>query len=360
MVLGVMKINLLRPWIIFAIALVAAPVLAQESGSEEASPVGENESSTKAVEPEAATAAQRTIAPPPLPYAVSLPQVSSDRSNAVPPWSVPTQVPVTDLIGTAKKLKWVQTPVLFMPSRIRQDERRVLENAALVEAPLVWGMSGRLGADVTIDGAGEVISLKKGDLLPEVVILSDGKRDGRYTLYCTRNRIVQKEKGLNIIGAITNNIIDSLRDSQRCLQDTNSDGRLDLAVILGEGNVLIKAADISPIPFDMLIAEPIQGDGDKLAISMFRVGKKDVGLWLDVWMNGEKLMFTSLLSGTYDEKRNTQIRYTGFTSGTGAVMGVKFQVLEADPKTNEATLRWAPITNDPYHFIVIPRDAYTG
>ena len=292
---------------------------------------------------------------PPAPPPPAPPSARISRLTTPPPTDVmapypANQLAATNLIGREKKLEWFQAPAVFLPGLTEPGRERVVENTVLLRAPLHWAISARLKGDVTIAGVGDPIELKDGDILPQV-ILRDGRGfDDRFTLFCTRSRIHQKSSGLDIMGSIIN----SMKDAQWCLQDSDSDGTLDLAVVLAAGAPIKKAQDITPIPYEVRYGQQIPGDDSFVSFAFNHVGRKDVGLGLAVFQAGEAMVFDTLTSGVYRAKSQTMVRHRDVDEPTANILGIKFRVHYADRKENLAEIEWEPGQFNRSAIITIP------
>ena len=296
-------------------------------------------------------------APPPI-EAVQVPPPaprSFSRATSAPPTDVAApypanQLPATDLIGSEDKLKWFQSPAVFLPGLTEPGRERVVENTVLLRAPLHWAVSAKLGGDVTIAGIGDPVVLSAGDILPQVVLQKKRDLDDRFVLFCTRTRVHQKSSGLDIMGSILN----SMKDAQWCLQDSNSDGTLDLAVVLAAGAPIKKAQDITPIPYTVRYGQKIPGDDSFVAFSFDHVGRNDVGLGLTVIQAGEAMVFDTMRSGAYSARRQTMVRHRNVDAPTANILGVSFRVHHADRKENLAEIEWEPGQFNRSAIITIP------
>lgn len=340
-----------------AAGLTAAPLSAQSETPEPAE---------EAVE---VAPAPLVIPPPMIMLDVPRPPMRTvpDPRPAPPPPPPPiAQIPATDLPkGDLKsdpksgaKLEWQQSPVMFIPSSVKAGDGKIFENTTIITAPLVWASSARLGADVAIVGAGETVALKAGDILPRVVLRTATGIDQRVSLFCTRSRLGQQTANPSLFGKLLDGITQSLSDAQRCLQDTDGDGKLDLAVILGEGSDIIKGDDIDPVPFESLFAEPIPGNEDFLTIQMTGVGRKNVQFFLDIKLLGKSMQFDTLTSGFRRANKFTSVSYEEGKPSSASILGVRITITDAVRKENHATLEWAPLNNNPFDFVIIPTQLY--
>jgi len=297
------------------------------------------------------------LIPPPAPRAVVPPPIQTVPVLSPPPAppAPPPQLAVTTLAGGVEKLEWFQSPVLFLPGQVKAGSASLAEQDTIFQAPLVWALAGRLGSDVTIAGPGEPVTLKAGDILPRVNLRIGAGIDQRYTLYCTRNRVLQKVQSSGWLAKLQRNIMDSMNDAQWCLQDTDNDGKLDLAVVLNAGAPVTEAAKIEPVAFEASFAVPIPGDEDHLTMSMYRVGKKEVGILLSIKQMGRALKFDTLTSGYYAGNQLTNIPYAADGTGMKSILGVRIKVSEPDQKGNRASIEWLPVA-DRGPFVQIPSE----
>ena len=333
-----------------------------------ATPVGAQDAEQPANEPSAdRLAADSDIAPPVTIQTVPAPAPPPIRTMRTVPPPAPrpsvieprAALPVADLATSEAKLQWFQSPVLFFPGKMEPGQATVLENDRMFEAPLAWAISAKLGADVVIDTGTRQVALAAGDIVPQVVLKTKAGVDPRYTLFCTRNKITQKRVSSGIFDKLQFGIEDSLRDAQWCLQDTDGDGSFDTAVGLNDGNKVSPAAPIAPVPYSISVAEPIPGGDDRITVKVTQVGKKDVVLVLSVTQMGKAMKFDTLQSGFHRASALTSLRYDGTTQGAASLLGMRFKVLSADRKANQATLEWQPAVRHPDEFVIIPLELHT-
>lgn len=289
--------------------------------------------------------------PPPAPSYVAPP--SPPPIQTAP--AQPTPIPVTQLATDGQKPDWFQSPVLFLPGRTKGGSGNFRESQTIFEAPLVWAMAGRIGADVTISGPGAPVQLKAGDVLPAVAPRMDGRVDERFTLFCTRNKIIQKSKSYGFLDDLEYGLMRGMRDAQWCLQDSDGDGELDLAVVLNAGAPISQAAAIEPVPYEVRNGETILGGDDRLRVILNRVGKRETTLMLSIRQMGREMTFDTLTSGLYEASKFTNVTNSLDEKSWTSVLGISFGVSQPDQKGNSASIEWLPVANNA-SYVVIPTE----
>lgn len=248
----------------------------------------------------------------------------------------------------------IESPVVFLPSDVASGERRVSENETFIEVPLRWVFSGKLAQDVDVVTPGGTVTLRAGDVLPEVLIPVNGRIEGGRTLLCTRNKVIEKTKGedplFGALGALSN----SLRDGQSCVEDTDKDGKVDRALVLAKGQAEIAAAPITPTAVTMLSNEVIPGSGDRLTIGLIAVGRTNTTLWVNIFQRGKRRNFDTMQSGRFSTKAMPVFRHKNGFPVTANSLGIELALLGAVQKENAATISWK-VTARPGEYVIIPR-----
>lgn len=244
--------------------------------------------------------------------------------------------------------------MIFKPSDIVAGERQVAENEVFAEAPLRWALAGALEQDVVVVGAGESVTLKAGEILPQVLVPKDGKLDGGRILLCTRSKIIEKREGIGFIAKMVDDLRDSLSDAQRCVEDTDGDGKVDRALVLGEGKAEIAAEPIVPTGFQSLTEQVVPGDQDKVTLSLVSVGNSRTTLALNIYQRGVPRTFDTLVSGRFFAKGLPTFQHKAGLPVSLDNLGVRISLLTAERKQNTATLRWTAMAAR-HEFAVIPR-----
>lgn len=250
---------------------------------------------------------------------------------------------------------WLQqSPIIFLPGQAEGGERQFKEGEAIITFPLRWALSTRLGTDVTLGQGETAFTLPAGSLLPAVLFREIGTNNKREA-YCTRSRVAERKEGSGFLGHMVGGMFNNLQDKQVCLEDTDKDGAFDNIVVLGDGRGITEAGAIDPLPFKQLVAEPMGTSDDVAQVSMWRVGRSVVQLWLEVRQQGKSRHFTSMVSGEYVAQQVSTIRFSGKRAAPLYQFGVRYDVVDADTKASQATLRWQPMApaND---YIVIADD----
>ena len=248
----------------------------------------------------------------------------------------------------------IESPVVFLPSDVANGERRVSENETFIEVPLRWVFSGKLEQDVAVVTEGGTVTLRAGEVLPEVLIPLNGKIEGGRTLLCTRNKVIEKRKGGDPLFGILGSVSDSLRDGQHCVEDTDKDGKVDRALVLGKGQAELAAAPITPTAVTMLNNEVIPGGEDKLTIGLIAVGRTNTTLWVNIIQRGTRRNFDTMRSGRFTTDAMPVFRYKDGFPVTVNSLGIEIALLGAVQKENAATIRWK-VTARPGEYVIIPR-----
>ncbi|WP_284124818.1 hypothetical protein [Parerythrobacter aestuarii] len=250
--------------------------------------------------------------------------------------------------------KWIESPVIFMPADVEAGERLVTEGEIIVDVPLRWAFAGKLEQDVTVIAAGEEVVLKAGEVLPQVMVPVPGSGAAGRILLCTRSKVVFKREGIGFIAKLVDDLRDSLSDAQRCVEDTDNDGKVDRALVLGEGKEEIPAEPIEPVGFKLTTAEVIPGDEDKVTLTLVSVGNKRSSLALNIIQLGAARQFDTMVSGRFYTRQMPTFQHKDGLPATLNAFGIGVRLLEADKKGNNAKLSWSGQAREG-EYAVIPR-----
>ena len=285
--------------------------------------------------------------PTPLPRNLSTPSIVP-QTNIRGPYPA-NQRPVTDFLGNESKLEWQQAPFLLLPGLLEEGQKRVVEGETLFEMPLLWSQAAYLDSEVKIEGVGDSKIFERGSILPATVLRTENGIDQRYTLFCNYNRVAESYRDPVF------EFLNSARDARWCLQDTDGDGTLDIAVVLSAGAPVKKAADIEPVPYEMRYGQSDPESENYVSFTLERVGRKTVRIRLDVVQFGDERPFQTLTTGPYQARRLNDIDYEAGRIGRGAILGINFGVREANRKDNLAEIDWVTQSSARRQVLVIPR-----
>jgi hypothetical protein len=249
----------------------------------------------------------------------------------------------------------IESPVVFLPADIKSTEQQVSKGEDFAAAPLRWAFAGSLAQDVRVVLNGETVTLKAGEVLPQVLIPAADTPDGGRILLCTRNKVVENRKGGSPFGQLLGSLRDSLRDAQHCVEDTDKDGKVDLALVLGKDKAELRAAPITPTAATLMTDAVIPGDGDLVTFSLVWVTTNRTRISTTIYQRGTPRMWNTLQSGRYSAQSPFDFQHSdGFPTAT-VQLGIEIVLLASDKKAQVATLRWRASAR-PGDRVVIPRD----
>ena len=257
-----------------------------------------------------------------------------------------------------RPVEWQQSPVIVMPGRVGSGEAELTKSQAVFSLPLRWLVSGRLAQRVVVGEGKDETVFEAGALLPMARIGGTRGYDLRIA-YCSRSRVAEAKEGKGFLGAMLGSMANSLQDKQVCLEDSNNDGAVDRALVVGDGPGVKELGAFEPVAIEKLTGEVIGGQGDQVTLSLGSVGRKDVRLDLELVQQGSLRSFQTWQSGPFSADRYNNIRYTGKKAGPTMVLGIRFEVLSADNDTDKATLRWASTTQEDA-IVVVPSEVVTS
>lgn len=255
----------------------------------------------------------------------------------------------------AQNAKWEQSPKTFLAnSGPRGTFSYSKTNDEMVRLPLLWVDAAIIAEPVSFHFGDKVESLPAGTTLPAVVLTQGAGTTGSRVAYCTPSRIKQKVKGSllggNLVGALLNKIENSFKDSQKCLEDADGDGKFDRTFMVGEGpNDLTPGGQIAPIPYTRQSLAPI-GAGDYLVLELWNVGKKNIRVGMTIYEGGDSTFFDAITDGQYFGQKVTNIKSDRDYGNLLQIYGIRFIVKSADPVTKVAEIEWpedAPKTTRP-------------
>ncbi len=244
-------------------------------------------------------------------------------------------------VAAAQSTWWEESPQVVRVNSGPRGEVTYRKGDDLVRLPLLWGNAAQIEAPVTFDFAGEKETIPANATLPLVQFRANGQQASTRKIYCTRSRITERIKSGGLMGILQSKLINSLSDTQKCLEDTDNDGKLDRTLIIGEGdNDFTIGGPIAPLSFKTLGLAPIDGNGDYLELNLISVGKNKVQIWLGITRQGKALQFQRISSGGITSQRFTTLKTDGAGTNSFQIFGVRMDIVSIDPVAKTATIKW--------------------
>ena len=257
-----------------------------------------------------------------------------------------------------RPVTWQQSPVIIMPGQIAAGEAGFAKSQDVLSIPLRWLVSGRLSQAVTIGEGKNEVRFEPEELLPLTRI--GGTRGYALRMaYCSRSRVAEAKENSGFLGAMLGSMANSLQDKQVCLEDSDDDGKVDRALVVGDGPGIVELGTIEPVAIEKLAGEIIGGEQDQVSLSLGTVGRKDVRLDLNLMQQGNTRNFQTWQSGPYVANRYNNVRYNGNKAGPQTILGIRFEVVQADDASDTATLRWTNTLNEGA-IVVVPDEVVTS
>lgn len=246
-----------------------------------------------------------------------------------------------------------QSPIVFYPGRVVPGGGEFKELQVLVDVPLRWAISTRLAQDVVVHNDKGMITFAQDVLLPKVAVRRGSTPGILFFAYCGRSRTAEIREGTGVAGVIFGSMLNSLRDGQQCLQDTDGDGTLDRAIALGMGPDVVELGTVDPVPFTELEGEPIDPEQDSAQFILARAGRHAISVNFGIQQRGRWRNFSMMRSGRFQAASYFDVDYAEGEALPMEKMGLRFRVEQVAPKENRATVRWEPAaTLD--EFVVVP------
>jgi hypothetical protein len=244
-------------------------------------------------------------------------------------------------VAYAQSTWWEETPHVVLVNSGPRGEVTYRKGDDLLQLPLLWGDAARIEAPVTFDFAGKQETVPANSTLPLVRFRQFGQGTATRSIYCTRSRITERLKSGGLVGIMTSKIMNSLKDSQKCLEDTDNDGKFDRTLIIGEGDNDFKiGASIEPVSFVPMSLSQIEGEGDYLKLELTGVSKDKVFVGLRIKRNNEDLFFVDISSGGFYGRNRTPIKFDGSSEKRIEIFGIQFDVIAIDVASKTVKIRW--------------------
>ena len=184
-------------------------------------------------------------------------------------------------------------------------------------------------------------------------MLADGVPQEDTVIFCTRSRVAEAREGTGLLGALVGSWFNGLMDAQTCVEDTDKDGLLDRAIVLGEGDAVIDLGPVCDVPYEELVAEPIGSGADVAQITLSGVGRNRIHLAFNIFQRGEVRDFTTMQSNGFTASRYNTFRPGEGHPGSMDLLGIRIEVVEADRKEDRALITWRPVARRD-DFVVVP------
>jgi hypothetical protein len=248
-----------------------------------------------------------------------------------------------------------ESDLVFLPSDAAVGEVTVEKGDDFLSVPLRWAFAGSLAADVDVAVEGGKVTLRAGEVLPQVRVPGSGYLQGPRSLLCTRNKVVEKRNGGSPFGQLLDSIRDSLRDAQYCVEDTDKDGLVDVALVLGKRREELRAAPITPTAVTWLTDAVIPGDGDRVTFGLAWITTNRTRLDVNIVQRGTPRLWDTFENGRFSASSLYDFQHAdGFPSKTRQ-FGVEITLVSSDKKGKTATFGWRSAVG-PGVRIVVPRE----
>lgn len=260
--------------------------------------------------------------------------------------------------ATAAGVKWDQAPQGFLANTgPRGTISYKVGNEPILRLPLVWTEAARIDAPVTFSFSGESVTIPAGTVLPAVTLTEPAAPAMPRRLYCTPSKVKTRTRSGSLWAMMQNKLINSLSDSQKCLEDTDGDGKLDHTLMVGEGkDDLRPGSQIDAISFAKLSNAEI-GPTDYVTLELASAKADSATIILRVYQGEKPLQFIRVSQGPYTAEAWTKYKSAESFNRPLELFGIRFEILSTDPGQKSATIRWpedAPRDSLP----LIPTDLY--
>lgn len=209
---------------------------------------------------------------------------------------------------------------------------------------MLWVNSATIADPVSLTFGKEVESLPSGTTLPEVLLVKGAGTRAERVAYCTPSRVKQKVKGSllggNLVGILMSKIENSFKDSQKCLEDRDGDGKFDHTFMVGEGpGDLTDGADIAPVPYARQSLAPV-GANDYVTLTGGVITKKRIWLRLALLQDGKETFFDAVRDGPFFAEKTSEYRIDRDLGWEQQIYGIRFKIKSADPATKTMEIEW--------------------
>lgn len=241
----------------------------------------------------------------------------------------------------AADARWSQAPTGFLAnSSPRGTFTYEGRDREIVRIPLVWTAAATIEEAVTFEFSGESETLPVGTSLPAVT-LSNARPDGKdRLLYCTPSKVKEKVVGGGLFAVLQSAVVNSLSDSQKCLEDADGDGKFERTIMVGEGpNDMRVGGTIAPAPYVIVRNQPI-GPRDYVSLELSGVGKDSVSIWLSIYQDGKAKLFKNVSQAGYTAQRMTKFKRDRDFGKPQEIFGIHFMIVAADAATKSVQIEW--------------------
>jgi hypothetical protein len=239
--------------------------------------------------------------------------------------------------------RWEDGQRMFLPNAIAPATRRFAVGEVLFEAPLRWVRSLRLQQDVAITFEGNSVTLPAGTQLPLASFYSKAKPSTVRFAFCTRFGIVNTASTFINDRWLFKTPFDA-KNKQLCLEDTDRDGMLDRSFVRTTQSFLGRPDMIytGPVSHSAKTAEflaPIDDAGDMVRYRVSAVGKSRVDLRIELSIQHNAMIYSTLQTSGYDIRPITSFRQTGTTVN---LLGIDVRLDSFDPVGKSAEFEFGP------------------
>lgn len=241
----------------------------------------------------------------------------------------------------AADVKWEQAPTGFLAnSAPRGTFDYQGRNAEIARIPLVWVEAARIDAPVTFTFGKETQTLSAGTSLPAVTLRNAAPGGQERLVYCTPSRVKEKVKTASLFAVLENSLVNSLSDSQKCLEDTDNDGTFDRTLMVGQGpNDMTTGIAIAPLPYAVVRNQPI-GPKDYVVLKLAGVGKDSVTIEFAIYQDGKQKRFKKVVAGGYSAERMNRFKRVPDFGAPREIFGIRFVIVAADPQGKSVKIEW--------------------
>lgn len=264
--------------------------------------------------------------------------------------------------GEASKPKRTdQIGLYYKPNDTDAVERIFKPGDAVVSRPALWALSAQLDAKLVLPTSEGNVEIEAGTVMPATLVAGLPGSDGETLVFCTVSKAADKVVTTRLLGVLGSKIVDSLSDGQKCLIDSDKDGKAEKAFLLNVGN----ADDRLPKAIDTVALNVSEfreaGVGNHVSIRLTK--SKHIEFIIDIQQQGKSMKFDAITvpEGSFS-KRKTVGKNPQFPIEF-QYYGAKFTITDFDPETRSATIRFNGQNRDdlvvvPTHTIVRVRYSY--
>lgn len=232
-----------------------------------------------------------------------------------------------------------QAGLFYRAGNVKAGIRTFGPGDIIVKQPTLWGLSAKLTIPATINLDGEALFIPDGAVLPAVTIVGIPNATGEIIAFCTQAEKADKVLTTSVFGVLGAKIADSLSDGQKCLLDSDGDGKADQGFLLNDGKRQDRLPQpISPVPLN--IAE-LREAGFDYAVTIELVKSKKPTFQINILHDGKFKQFNTINTALGSYSKSSSIPKKSPLPQELNVFGTKFRVLAFNAETREATLEFA-------------------